>query len=1014
MRFQKRPLLTLSLLLSTTFIFAQTKTITGKVTDNSNSPIVNASVTVQGTKKGTTTVSDGTFKLEIPLSAKKLMISSVGYILQEADITSSSEISVSLKPQSGSLNEVVVVAYGTQKKSSLTAAVSSVSGKELVNAPVADVTNAVAGRLPGLLMKQGSGEPGYDDADIKIRGISTIGNSNALVIVDGVERTLSNIDPHDIASFTILKDAASVAPYGLRGANGVILITTKRGSDKDGKFSLAYDGRYSWSRVTDQPKELSGYDWAVMKNAGAVNDGVAVPYSDDALKKLKDGSDPDHYSNTSVTDQLFKTAKLQQHNLSVSGGSKNINFFSSLGYLDQNAIWGNVTDYKRYNFRTNVDVRISDYTKFGIDVNMANRDAQYPGSGGAGFIIFGFWRLNPTNPLYYSDGKPAGYFERNPYLDLRNSGYSKENYYYQTLTLRFEQKIPFVNGLAFKANFAVDKNDSSFKRWRTPYTFYSIQPDGSFVSGKGNVPSPILYNSYTFYRQLNTQLLLTYDHSWGNHTVSAISVFEPRITTGNYLSGQRNNYALNIDELSQGSGDPADISNGGGSYKATQVGYAYRVGYNYANKYFIEAAGRYDGHYYFAPNSRYAFFPSFSGAWRLSQESFLKNSKNIDNLKIRGSWGKSGNLAGGPYQYLRQYNYNGGASYLFGGTAVPSVSEAAEPNPYITWEKAIKSDIGVELGMWKGLLNIEADVFYEKRKDMLNVATTIVPVEYGIGLAQENNSSMENRGIDFQISSRHSFSKDFNLSVGFNFTYAANKIINIQEAQTIKNNPNRSQTEKEYGTQFGYKALGFFQSADEIAKTPYAAALGYVKPGDVKYEDVNNDGKLDANDIVPIGKSVYPEIIYGLTLNATYKKFQLDMLWQGAGRVNYYLAGWASTPFNQSNGVAFKYQQDYWTPQNPNAEFPRILSNPGGYAYNNYTSSLWIRDGSYARLKTLTLSYDFGNFPTSIGLKGLRIYVSGQNLITITKTKYIDPETISTTDYYPQVKTYAVGVNLNF
>jgi len=1014
MRFQKRLLLTLSLLFSTAFIFAQTKTITGKVTDNSNSPIVNASVTVQGFKKGTTTVSDGTFKLEIPLSAKKLIISSVGYILQEADITSSSEISVSLKPQSGSLNEVVVVAYGTQKKSSLTAAVSSISGKELVNVPVADVTNAVAGRLPGLLMKQGSGEPGYDDADIKIRGISTIGNSNALVIVDGVERPLSNIDPHDIASFTILKDAASVAPYGLRGANGVILITTKRGSDKDGKFSLAYDGRYSWSRVTDQPKELSGYDWAIMKNAGAVNDGVAVPYSDDALKKLKDGSDPDHYSNTSVTDQLFKTAKLQQHNLSVSGGSKNINFFSSLGYLDQNAIWGNVTDYKRYNFRTNVDVRISDYTKFGIDVNMANRDAQYPGSGGAGFIIFGFWRLNPTNPLYYSDGKPAGYFERNPYLDLRNSGYSKENYYYQTLTLRFEQKIPFVNGLAFKANFAIDKNDSSFKRWRTPYTFYSIQPDGSFVSGKGNVPSPILYNSYTFYRQLNTQLLLTYDHSWGDHTVSALSVFEPRITTGNYLSGQRNNYALNIDELSQGSGDPADISNDGGSYKATQVGYAYRVGYNYANKYFIEAAGRYDGHYYFAPNSRYAFFPSFSGAWRLSQEPFLKNSKNIDNLKIRGSWGKSGNLAGGPYQYLRQYNYNGGASYLFGGTAVPSVSEAAEPNPYITWEKAIKSDIGVELGMWKGLLNIEADVFYEKRKDMLNVATTIVPVEYGIGLAQENNSSMENRGIDFQISSRHSFSKDFNLSAGFNFTYAANKIIDIREAQTIKNNPNRSQTGKEYGTQFGYKALGFFQSADEIAKTPYAAALGYVKPGDVKYEDVNNDGKLDANDIVPIGKSVYPEIIYGLTLNATYKKFQLDMLWQGAGKVNYYLAGWASTPFNQSNGVAFKYQQDYWTPQNPNAEFPRILSNPGGYAYNNYTSSLWIRDGSYARLKTLTLSYDFGNFPTSIGLKGLRIYVSGQNLITITKTKYIDPETISTTDYYPQVKTYAVGVNLNF
>lgn len=507
---------------------------------------------------------------------------------------------------------------------------------------------------------------------------------------------------------------------------------------------------------------------------------------------------------------------------------------------------------------------------------------------------------------------------------------------------------------------------------------------------------------------------MNYDHSWGNHSVSALAVFEPRITIGSDLRGQRTNYALYIDELNTGSADPSDISNGGTSSKATQVGYAYRAGYNYAGKYFVEAAGRYDGHYYFAPNSRYAFFPSFSAAWRLSEEPFLKSSSTIDNLKIRGSWGKSGNLAGGPYQYLRQYNYNGGAVYLFNGTAVPSVSEAVEPNPYITWEKSIKTDIGIDVGLWKGLLDFTGDIFYEKRKDMLNSATTVVPVEYGIGLAQENNSSMENRGVDLQISTSHSFTKDLSFNAAFNFTYAVNKITDIQEAQTIKDNPNRSQTGKPYGTQFGYKALGFFQSKAEIAKTPYAAALGYVKPGDVKYLDVNGDGKLDANDIVPIGKPLYPEIIYGFTLNANYKKFHIDMLWQRAAKVNYYLAGWASTPFNQSNGVAFEFQKDYWTPQNPNAEFPRILSNPGGYAYNNYTSSLWIRDGSYLRLKTLTLSYDFGKFPRSIGLKGLKIYVSGQNLITLTKTKYIDPETNSTTDYYPQVKTYAVGATLNF
>ncbi len=1009
----------LILIVLTTFMlaisgFAQSVHFTGKITDSTNQPISGVSVVIKGTKTGTSTNADGTFKLTSSSSSATLVITHVGYNTEEVQASSSGALSISLKTKSAGLDDIVVVAYGTQKKASLTSAVSSINAKELAKVPTADVSNAIGGRVPGVIFKQTSGEPGYNNADIKIRGVSTIGNANALVIVDGIERPLSYVDPHDIESFSVLKDAASVAPYGLRGANGVLLITTKRGSDKNGKIGLSYDGRMAWDKVTNMPKELTGYDWALMKNAGAANDGVAAPYTDDALKKLQDGSDPDHYANENVTKQLFKTGHLQQHNLSVSGGSKNISFFGSLGYTDQNAIWGNVTNYKRYTLRTNVDVRLSDYTKLGFDINAAFRDAQYPGSGSAGFIIFGFWRLNPTNPIYYSNGKPAGYFERNPYLDLYNSGYNDENFYSQFVTLKLEQKIPFLKGLTFKANFSFDKSDSTTKQWRTPYTFYQIQPDGSFISGKGNVPSPILYNGYSFGRQITTQLIATYNKVWGKHNVDALAVFEPRITNGSSLFGQRVNYALDIPELNTGSADPSDITNGGTSSKATQVGYAYRVGYNYGGKYFIEAAGRYDGHYYFAPDSRYAFFPSFSAAWRISDEAFLRNSATVDNLKVRASWGKSGNLAGSPYQYLRQYGYNGSTAYLFGGTAVPSVSESVEPNPHITWEKAVKSDIGMELGLWRGLLNIEADVFYEKRKDMLNTATTIVPVEYGIGLAQENNSSMENKGIDFLVSSKYNINRDLFISGAFNFTYAVNKLVDVQEAETIKNNPNRSRTGKAYGTQFGYDALGLFQSDKEIAETPYAAALGYVKPGDVKYQDVNNDGKLDANDNMPIGKPLYPQIIYGFNFSVNYKKLQLDMLWQGAGNTNYYLAGWAATPFNQSNGVAFEFQKNYWTPDNRNAEFPRILSNPGGYAYNNYTSSFWIRNGNYVRLKTLTLSYDFGKLPAATGIKGARVYVAGQNLLTFTKTKYIDPETPSTTDYYPQTKTFAVGVNINF
>lgn len=1009
-----RTLLTIIvLLIFSSAVFSQSKTIHGVVTDSTNQPLNSVSVTVKGSKTGTATNQDGVFDIVVPASAKQLVISYIGYDPQEIDISSSSDVRIILTGAQQALSDVVVVGYGTQRKTSVTAAVSTVSSKEIVQAPVSDVTNALAGRAPGIISKETSGEPGYGTADIKIRGVATIGNANALVIIDGVERPISFVDPHDIATFSVLKDAASVAPFGVRGANGVILITTKRGGNTDGRLSLSYDGRYSWDNVTNQPKELSGYDWAVMKNAGAVNDGVAAPYTNDALQKLKDGSDPDHYANEDVTKDLFKTGHLMQHNLNLSGGSKNINFFGSLGYLDQTAIWGDVTNYKRYNIRANVDAKLSDYTKIGFDFSSGYRDAQYPGAGSAGFIIFGFWRLNPTNPIYYSNGLPAGYFERNPYLDLYESGYYDEDDYSQFITFRFEQQIPWVKGLALKANFAFDKTDTRDKQWRTPYTFYQLTPDNEFINGTGNVPKPILYQRDNSVRQLTMQIMATYNHSWGRHSVDALALFEPRRTNADTLWGQRANYALFIDELNTGSADPADITNGGTSGDATQVGYAYRVSYNYAGKYLLEVAGRYDGHYYFAPDSKYAFFPSFSAGWRLSEEDFLKNSKTINNLKIRASWGKSGNLAGSPYQYLRQYNYNGGATYLFGGTAVPSVSEAVEPNPYITWEKAVKTNIGIELGLWNGLLNFEGDIFYEKRNDMLNSATTVVPLEYGIGLAQENNSSMENRGIDFQISSRHSFSKDFSVTGAFNFTYAVNKIIDIQEAETIRNNPNRSQAGKSYGTQFGYRALGIFQSSEEIAKTPYAAALGFVKPGDVKYEDVNNDGILDANDNVPIGKPLYPQVIYGFNVSLNYKNFQLDMLLQGAAKTNYYLSGWAATPFNQSNGVAFEFQQNYWTPENTNAEFPRILSNPGGYAYNNYRSSFWIRDGAYVRLKTVQLSYNFGNF-SAIGLKGARVYVSGQNLLTFTETKYIDPENPASTDYYPQTRTIAVGVNLNF
>ena len=595
-------------------------------------------------------------------------------------------------------------------------------------------------------------------------------------------------------------------------------------------------------------------------------------------------------ANENIMDRFFKTGKYNQQNVSVSGGNKNISMFGSLGYLDQSAIWGDVTNFKRYMIRANIDFRLNDDARLGLDVNGNFRDANFPSVPSAD-IVGNMWRLNPTSPIFYSNGGAVGFVNRNPYQDLHSSGYYKEEFYNTAITAHYEQKIPAVPGLTLRGNFSIDTWNQFSKSWATPYELWQIQPDNSFTSTpSGYVPKPALWEQQVNIRQLTTQLMANYNHSWGKQGVDAVIVFEPRSVRGDILRAQRQNYQLYIDELNMGSVIPSDISNNGSSYLQRQVGYAYRASYQYDNKYILETAGRYDGHYYFAPNHRYAFFPSISGAWRISQENFLKDSKDIDNLKLRASWGKSGNLAGGPYQYLRRYS--SGASYVLGGSPVMSIYEDVEPNPNITWEKANKTDVGVEVSLWKKRLSIEADYFYEKRKDMLLPATGTVPLEYGLALAQENTGVMENKGIDLTVSSIYPLNKDWSLNASLNFTHAKNKILEFNEAASIRDNPNRSQTGKPIGTQFGYEADGFFESQEDIDNTPYVQNLGFgVLPGDVKYKDLDDNGILDINDYHPIGKPLYPETVYGIELGATYKKIQIALLIQGASNVSYTLTG---------------------------------------------------------------------------------------------------------------------------
>ncbi|MEZ4993675.1 MAG: TonB-dependent receptor [Saprospiraceae bacterium] len=999
-------------------LFSQRQLVTGLVTASSNNePLIGVSIIEKESQSnGTITDVDGKYSIEVSSDAT-LIFSYIGFGVQEIQLNGQSTINVALVESSETLEEVIVVGYGTQKKTTLTASVSSVDGEELVDAPVATIAQNLGGRLSGLLTLQSSGEPGFDETTFRIRGIGTRGNSNALVIIDGIERNISSINPRDIETVSVLKDAASVAPFGLKGANGVILITTKRGAE--GKASISYNGSYGFQSPTNLPKQLSSYDWASLKNTAFINDGgdpANVPFTQEDLAAFKAGTDVNRYPNEDVIDLLIEPAPINTHGITVSGGESKFKYFASLGYLNQEGSWGDATRFQRYNLTSNVDFQISESTKFGIDVSASLRDSKTP-SIGASQIIFGFWRLNSTNPIFYNNDQntPAGYFERNPYLDINESGYFRGMDYRYAFTTRLEHQIKAIPGLSVRANLAIDKRDVTNKTWRTPYTFYQLENDNTLSAFKGNVQAPALTEFYGNSRQITAQLVAAFNNTWGNHSLNAIAVFEPRDGTNDpniynkTLSVTRTNFNLDLDEIStSGNSNPADLSASGFSGDQRQVGIAYRATYNYAGKYILEVGGRYDGHYFFAPGKRFAFFPSFSAAWRLSDEDYF-HLDAINDLKIRGSWGKSGNLAGGAFQYLNQFLVNNNV-YAFQSGVVSSVAESLDPNPNITWEKATKTNLGLEVGLFDYALEMEFDVFYEKRSDMLINANVIIPNEFGIGIGQENSGVMENKGIDFSIDYRQNLGSELRLNVGVNFTFARNKLLEIAENDATFNDPERSLTGKPNDTRFGLRALGYFQTQEEIDNTPYAVNLGNVRPGDIKYWDRNEDGQLNDLDNVVIGKSAFPESIYGVNVGLNFKAFNLTMLWQGSYGSDTYLSGWGSQPFNQSNGVAFENHLDYWTPDNPNAEYPRITANPAGYNY--YNSSHWIRSGNYLRLKTATLAYVLNSVPFA---RNLRFYLSGQNLLTFTKLNTdIDPENPNNYTGYWQQKTITFGLDVNF
>ncbi|MDB5264424.1 MAG: SusC/RagA family TonB-linked outer membrane protein, partial [Adhaeribacter sp.] len=608
------------------------KTVSGKVTSEAGEPLIGVTVVLKGTTTGTSTDAGGSYAIEVPDNSGTLVFSYIGFLAKEVIVGNATTLNVTMTADAKALDEVVVVGYGIQKKTSVTAAVSTLKGKEIASTPISNLSNTLGGRVAGVIVRQNNGEPGNDASNIYVRGISSTGGNQPLLIVDGIPRDFKQLDPNTIESFTVLKDAAAVAPYGVAGANGVILVTTKSG--KSGDPSVTYNGYVGFQNPTVFPQYVSGYQFGLLQNAAAKNANLPLPYSDVALQKLRDGSDPDAYPDPNVKrDLITKNAILTNHNVEVSGGTEKVKYYGSLGYQFQEGMWPSTND-KRYNLALNMSAQVTKTTNFTLGVNGRSQHSSYPSiTSGRLFELIGYTHTQ-NGPLYFSNGIPGTYIS----ASLMNSGYTKINTTALYTQLSLDQELPFIKGLKAKLTVAYDPTIIMNKLWRIPIhkgtintkvTPYVIT-DGIFEQTKSS-----LNQSFSQAYQLTYQGSLSYVKAFGKNHIGALALFEAKDNNFMSLAASRRNYNLNIDEISLGSSSNADMTTSGTSNDARQVGLVYRVTYDFADKYLFEASGRYDGSYYFAPGHRFGFFPAFSMGWRLSEENFMKELGWLDNLKIR-------------------------------------------------------------------------------------------------------------------------------------------------------------------------------------------------------------------------------------------------------------------------------------------------------------------------------------------------------------------------------------------
>lgn len=988
--------------------------VNGKVTDKNGVPLVGVSVRVDKTQKGTITNANGEFTLEVP-GTGNLVFTYMGYLEQLVPINSNTSINIILQEDPKGLNEVVVVGYGTQKKVSLTGSVATISGKDMRQMPTANLSNSLVGRAPGIIAVQRSGEPGNDQSNISIRGKSTFGDNSMLVIVDGIPRAYEQLNPGDIETVTVLKDASAAAIYGARAANGVLLVTTKRGSK--GVPTISYNGFAGFQQPTRYPKLLNSTEYMQMYNDGLRSNGQQPLYSEADIATVRDNPDPlRNLANTDWWKETnAKSAMQTQHDLSVSGGGEKARYFVSLGFLDQDGLFKS-SNFKRYNFRSNLDANIG--RRLNVSVDLAGRFENRQAPGVATNSIFNsILRAKPMDPAFYPNGLPGGSTGGvNATLDALSSGYRNEqwNIFQSNLSLKYD--VPGISGLTIKGVAAFDKSYRFTKNFLTPYDYYkynATSKDYDKITQSGSIS---LKQEDEQRLGITTQAIVNYVQTFGLHNVDATFVWENYKYNSDVFSAYREQYtSALLDQLFAGSQN--GLNNDGTASIDGRSGVAGRINYGWMHKYLLTATFRYDGSINFPKNKRWGFFPGISAGWVVSEENFFKDHiRAMEYLKLKASYGQLGNDRVGMFQYMPSYYLGNGkndngqditSTYIIDGKAVSGIFTTGYPNANITWETATTNDFGVEASLWNRALTIDAGYFYKRTKNILLPRKDAVPGTFGEKLPDQNIGIVDNRGFELELGHESKIGQ-VNFNAKGTFTAVRSKIIYMDEAANIL--PALRKTGRPFDQYTGLKAIGIFQSQDEISKSP-VQQFGQVKPGDIKYADIDGNGKVDDNDRVAIGKSQIPELIYGLNLGFSWKGFDGSMLWQGAANFNTYLSPELSVPFfNGANSP--KSLLDYWTPENTNAKYPRPV--PGGNANNRKVSSFWLRDASYIKLKNIVLGYSLPDgLLKRARLQQIRVYVAAANLLTISRLKDIDPEIPSDIrGYYPQQRSVNFGINL--